>query len=758
MGLLVDAVRVRQRALWQLMPVVAWLVLLWGSLVPAVPLLDPRVALCLVTCLAAVGCAARVQLPAERAVWAWMAVGLAGYGLGFVVLFGVSTGEGGGPWGLNVSDCASLLLYPAGYASLVLLTRGRVRSWTTAALLDGGIVALAAAATGVAWAATSYPSLLAGGTLDVVYALAYPVGATTLLVATVTGLAMTRWQLDPVWALLVVGFGVMAVGQAAYGLASATGTFRFGTPLDAVYSAGPVLVCLAAWRRPGTVVRRAGNGSVAMVVPAVATLVALAVLVVDHAHRVPTVAVVLAAAAVVLTIGRTALSWRQERLLVAASRAAQVDELTGLPTRRALLADLTADLSSGSEVTLALLELDGVAEVNDTLGHAAGDAVLLELADRLRVSAGGRVARLGAAEFAVVLGPPQRAVDGPVADLGPEPPCAELRSAVSEVVVVDGCRISVQVSLGLATAGSDAAHRPTAVELLRRAEVARHVATARRSGLEVWRPQLDDGARDRLALLAELRVALVAADQIVVHYQPQVDPTTRRVHAWEALVRWQHPRRGLLAPSDFLQEVERAGLLPGLTSRVLDVVLADQAAARAAQADLRPVSVNVGAADLLDPAFASRTAARLEHHALPPACLRIEITEGVVMAEPERILTTLHELSALGIALSLDDYGTGLSSLSYLRLLPVDELKIDRSFVSRMTQDSASALIVGSRIALAHGLGLLVVAEGVEDEETLQALAAAGCDLVQGYLTGRPAAATPAMTVAQGRRAASLTV
>ncbi len=202
-------------------------------------------------------------------------------------------------------------------------------------------------------------------------------------------------------------------------------------------------------------------------------------------------------------------------------------------------------------------------------------------------------------------------------------------------------------------------------------------------------------------------------------------------------MRWQHPTRGLVPPMAFLPAAEEAGLLPALTRRVLDLSLGQVAALRAYE-PLLQVAVNVGAPDLMDPGFVAHVGDRLAAAGLPAQALRIEVTETVVMSDPERILQTLRDLRQLGVGVSLDDYGTGLASLSYLRSLPVDELKIDRSFVARMVEDPASALIVRSTVDLAHGLGLHVVAEGVEDEATLAALDAAGCDLVQGYLLGRP--------------------
>lgn len=249
-------------------------------------------------------------------------------------------------------------------------------------------------------------------------------------------------------------------------------------------------------------------------------------------------------------------------------------------------------------------------------------------------------------------------------------------------------------------------------------------------------PALDEGALERLALASELQQAL-DLDQIVVHHQLKVSCLSGHVHGLETLVRWQHPTRGLLPPGAFVQAAESAGLLPALTRRVLSLALHQVRDLRLLHPHLQ-VAVNLGAPDLLDPGFVGHVQRCLATLALPPSAVRFEVTETVVMSEPAPVLRTLHALRDLGVGLSLDDYGTGLASLSYLRDLPVDELKIDRSFVSAFISDPASALIVTSTIDLAHGLGMTVVAEGIEDVATLHALRAGACDLVQGYLLGRP--------------------
>ncbi|MDQ6649680.1 MAG: EAL domain-containing protein, partial [Actinomycetota bacterium] len=612
-----------------------------------------------------------------------MTVGLTGYAVGFVLLFYVSAGEAGGPFGMNFSDCASLLLYPAGYVSLLLLTRARVRSWDAATVLDGAVVALSCAAAAVSWTAHSHPALLSGNAVNVVYALAYAVGGATLLVAALTGLAVTRWRFDATWTLLLAGFAVMTVGDAIYGAQTAAGTFRFGSPLDAVYAAGPVLISLAAWQRSDDQ-RRPGNAPVAMVVPGVATLVALTVLVLGHGASVPILGVALAAGAIVLAVARTAVFFRQDRLLAESRREAHTDDLTGLPNRRALLRLLDCALNDRSQVGLLLVDLDGFKEVNDALGHAAGDRLLVAIGDRLRPVGGLGVARLGGDEFAIV-------VDGGHVD--PRAHAATIRRLIGAAVTVDGCRITVDASIGVVDNAARERNGLTSGELLRRADVALYRAKRQRTGVEVWSECLDVGVRERLVLVEELRAALTD-DEIIVHYQPKVQPHLRSVQSLEALVRWQHPRRGLLGPGAFLDAAEQGGLMPLLTRRVLSLVLERQVQCTSEGTDAGSIAVNVSAPDLLDPEFASYVAGQLRRYDLDPGCLRMEVTETVVMSDPDRIMTTLTELKALGVGLSLDDYGTGLSSLSYVRALPIDELKIDQSFVQSMTIDRASALIV----------------------------------------------------------------
>ena len=689
---------------------------------------DPRAAVTALASLAAVATWARVRLVRdERLAWSLVAGGSTCYALGWATLFYISAGEAGGPGGLNYSDCLSLLLYPLWHAATLLRLRTRVRTWNRRALFDGAIVALAVSATAVGVAAQLLPRAFGQSWLMAVYAAAYPIGSGVLLVTVLTALVALRFHVDASWVLSAAGCGALFIGQVMFAQRAASGTFTFGTWLDAVYLGGPVLLALAAWTRVhGDTGDRADASGTTMLLTALATLLAVAVLVL-RTELTPWPAVALAAAAVVAAVVRMILYVRQDELLAMRTEQAMTDVLTGLPNRRALIAELEKQHSEGPR-TLALLDLDRFKTVNDSFGHGAGDQLLREVGRRLTgvVAAGGLAARLGGDEFALLL---------PIDLAAAWDMARQARAVLEQPVVIDGTHVAVSASLGLTEIALDQA--ADCSDVLRRADVALYKAKQTIGSIEVWSPGLDELARDMVTLIADFRAAMRTGDQISVHLQPQCDPSDGRVRAVEALVRWNHPVRGLVPPLDFLPAVENAGLLPELTLRVLELSLTDVAVLRDAGFDLQ-VGVNVGAPDLLDPRFASRVAQLLDRHVLPASCLRLEVTETVVMRNPARVVRTLRLLGGIGVGLSLDDYGTGLASLTYLRELPIDELKIDRSFVTPYVSDLTSQLITDSTLDLAHKLGLTVVAEGIEDTATGAALALAGCDLLQGWACGRP--------------------
>ncbi|MFI2675084.1 putative bifunctional diguanylate cyclase/phosphodiesterase [Streptomyces rimosus] len=436
-------------------------------------------------------------------------------------------------------------------------------------------------------------------------------------------------------------------------------------------------------------------------------------------------------------------------LWIARARAEEQlrDPLTGLPNRQWLLERTWTALDDaeriGARSALVLIDLDRFRSVNDTLGHLAGDRLLLQIADRLRhaLPRGAEAARLGGDEFAVLL---------PTADslTSAQRVARNLVAALGSPLDLDGLTLVLEASAGVAVFPD---HALDAEGLLRRADVAMYQAKRDRSGVEVYEAKRDGNTPDRLGLLGDLRRALDAGD-VELHYQPKVG-FDGHVAGLEALVRWVHPERGRVPPDEFIAIAESSGLMPRLTEYVLETALAQVARWRASGLEV-PVAVNVSPRDVHTPGFAGAVAARLARHQVPPGSLQLEITEHVLLEDPQRAADTLAGLTGHGVKMSLDDFGTGYSSLVHLRRLPVSELKIDRSFVARLAVDNEDAEIVRCTLDLAHSLGLLVVAEGVEDDETWERLRDLGCDAVQGWLVAAamPPDETTAWLRARGER------
>ncbi|GAA4656029.1 cyclic Di-GMP phosphodiesterase RmdB [Streptomyces chumphonensis] len=455
----------------------------------------------------------------------------------------------------------------------------------------------------------------------------------------------------------------------------------------------------------------------------------------------PLIVVVAEARPLVLPLFAVPLIALDSTLWIARVRAEEQlrDPLTGLPNRMWLMERTWTALDDAdrqqARSALVLIDLDRFRSVNDTLGHLAGDRLLLQIADRLRIALprGAEAARLGGDEFAVLLPLAASATSA-------QRVARTLVSALSCPLHLDGLSLVLEASAGVAVFPD---HALEAEGLLRRADVAMYEAKRDRSGVEVYDAARDGNTPDRLGLLGDLRRALDAGE-VQLHYQPKVR-FDGQVTGLEALVRWVHPERGRVPPDVFIAIAETSGLMPRLTEYVLETALSQVARWRAAGLRV-PVAVNVSPRDVHTPGFAGAVAARLARHGVPAGALQLEITEHVLLEDPQQAADTLAGLTGHGVKMSLDDFGTGYSSLVHLRKLPVSELKIDRSFVARLAVDDQDAAIVRCTVDLAHSLGLLVVAEGVEDDETWERLRDLGCDAVQGWLVS--AAMPPAETTA----------
>jgi diguanylate cyclase (GGDEF)-like protein len=435
------------------------------------------------------------------------------------------------------------------------------------------------------------------------------------------------------------------------------------------------------------------------------------------------------------------------RLAVAMGRQARHDALTGLANRELFRERSVRALEESQRTSTALaimmIDLDHFKEINDTLGHQVGDELICEVAHRLEDARpeGATVARLGGDEFAVLL--------PDIPDLSvAEDVATYLLSVLGKSFSVGGVRLVVQASLGIALAPD---HGDDVHTLMRRSDIALYEAKRERARFCAYSQDGEDThTPQRLTTLTDLRSA-VEDDQLFLVYQPKIDVASGEVHGVEALVRWNHPTRGIQYPDTFIPLAENTGLIAPITFFVVEQALRQVRSWQEGGLDLS-VAVNLSVRHLTDMSLPDRVAVALERWGVAPSRLIIEVTESSIMTDPKRAAVVLQQLRRIGVDVAIDDYGTGHASLNYLKQFDIDELKIDRSFIMNLDVNSSDAIIVASTVELGHNLGLRIVAEGVEDGDTLEWLSGLGCDMAQGYHIGRPMAPEAVTALAAERR------
>jgi diguanylate cyclase (GGDEF)-like protein len=671
-----------------------------------------------------------IVVPQQRWIWLPLALGVSFFAVGAAmwVLWFERLDPPPYP---ALSDVFLLAIYPLGFLSAMLVLRAQIGRIGMSVWLDGLIAFLATASITGALVVGPLTQGAVGSATAVIVTLAYPLSDLLLVGVVVGSCVMTKWR--PGAAFILLGLGFLAYGGADMvylkGVVTA-GAYSVSLVPNLGWLVGVVFLATAAWRPIPALGGREAMGRLAEVLPTILAVTAVALLVLDRFRPLAPVTLGLAIATVLVALTRLARSAREERLLHESRRQANTDELTGLPNRRALTAAAEAVLSSSSPqpAALLLIDLNGFKELNDTLGHAAGDLLLKEVGRRMGtyLRPDDLLVRLGGDEFAVLLA----GCSGPAEA---EASALRLLSGMRSPFPILGLQLRTSASIGIACAPL---HGTTPSALLARADTAMYRAKSARIGVQLYDGSPDGISPDRLALAGELGRAL-AEGEIVPYFQPQVDPRTRELVGVEALARWEHPVRGTLPPAAFLAAIEQTNLARELTLTMVEMATGRLAQWAAAGVEVA-VSVNLAAANLMDDAFVGDVADILRLHDLRPDQLCLEITEGILMTDPERAGGVLDSIRALGVGLSLDDFGTEHSSLSYLSRLPVNELKIDRSFVRELPRNPRTATIVAATCDLARELGLRSVVEGVEDAETLELVERMGCDSVQGYYVSKP--------------------
>jgi diguanylate cyclase (GGDEF)-like protein len=633
----------------------------------------------------------------------------------------------------TVHDSLLLLSFLAVAVSVVMVMQQSFGPRANSVRLDGIIAGLSLAA----WASMCWfrgDIEVTGHPLIAELNLFNPILVLVLLVLLMAGLVPRRFRLNLSTTYLTVGLGTIAIGDFIQ-LNRVAALSRVSEALvSASRPLGLCCIALAAWpaidRRSET--RDAvGSARGLNIIPVIFGTVSIAILTVAVDRPTPESTRFMALGSLLFVILRMVMSQGEARQLGRSSFVeARTDHVTGLSNRRAFLEDgeaLLANLRPPDRLAIALIDLDGFKEVNDSIGHAYGDELLKVIGRRFLQLAGdqGSMARLGGDEFAYTF------VVDPNVD--PLAVATGLSRTLASPVSLDGTKVRVSASIGVAVWPH---HGATHSELLRSADVAMYEAKRNHSEVCLYRDEIDVNSRERLSMINELRTA-IDRRRLTLHFQPTRDLRSGKIHGVEALVRWQHPTLGLLQPDSFVPLAERVGLIGPLTRAVLDLAITELARLDRRGEELT-MSVNISQWDLVDPQLSESITRLLEWYKTPADRITLEVTESSLSQNPEVAKQSLQRLRSLGVKVSIDDFGVGYSSMSQLLELPVDELKIDKSFVLALESDPRAISLIRSIVEMAKALELVVVAEGIESASSFDALRIVGADIIQGDHVARP--------------------
>ena len=631
-------------------------------------------------------------------------------------------------------DIGYVLFYPLALLGIARLLR-RASRLKFAEILDALIVGLGVSAVGAALALRPLTaSILLSSTSLTFTGLLYPIADLVLFAYVAAGIKASGRHLSPRTSWLAGGIVLFALTDGLFLYQSAMASYTFGTWLDSGWLLGFAVLSESVWH-PSAEIQEVSNSSLPQglaLASGMSILTASAI----WPSLFPTYALIPACATLVASFLRMGLSLREAHRLSQEELLARTDDLTGLPNRRLFVSDLSMAVTqwnSGSAFgALMIIDLDGFKEVNDSLGHLAGDALLRGVAGRLsaKMPRDSLLARLGGDEFGVIMRSPRILEDS-------DEMARQLRETLITPFQVSGVKIRVDASIGIAYAPR---HGGDASTLLSRADIAMYRAKRAHLGVSVWDESADELSPDRAGLAEELSQGL-RRSELILHYQPIVSLVDGSLEAVEALMRWRHPRLGLLNPEHFLPLAERIGLIHDITISALTQGLQVIAEWQRVGIDTS-IAVNISARDLIRIDFLDSIERALEGSGVDPSSLILEITEDVLLVDPEAAGRVINQLAKMRVRIAIDDFGTGFSSLSYLQQLPVHTLKLDRSFVAHLF-DAGGAGVRASAVAkavidLARSLGLACIAEGVESEEGLSLLRELGCTSAQGRYLAPP--------------------
>jgi diguanylate cyclase (GGDEF)-like protein len=561
-----------------------------------------------------------------------------------------------------------------------------------------------------------------------------PILVLALLVLLLAGLVPKHFRSDTTTSFLIVGLTAFAVGDVIQLNHVVFASSSFYALVNASRPVGLCCVALAAWPRLD---RRSDARDFQVAprglnfIPIIFGTLSVAILAISVMRSISESTRFMALASLMLVIIRMVMTQGEVRQLGKSNYVeARTDHVTGLSNRRAFLEDGEAKLASlkpSEQLGIVLIDLDGFKEVNDSIGHAYGDELLKIVGQRFakRIAERGSVARLGGDEFAYTF-----VID---ADVDPTASAKELAWTLSNPIALDGTNVRVNASVGVSIWPQ---HGATHVELLRSADVAMYEAKRSHVDVCVYRDEIDVNSRERLNLINDLRTA-IERRRLTLHFQPTRDLRTNAVYGVEALVRWDHPTLGLLQPDQFIPLAERVGLIVPLTRTVLDLAITELARLDRSGRSLQ-MSVNISRWDLMDEHLAASIDRMLEWHHIDANRITLEVTESCLSQDPARAKKSLEKLRQAGLKISIDDFGVGYSSMSQLLELPVDELKIDKSFILALNSDRRAISLIRSMIEMARALGLVVIAEGIEDAENFESLRKVGADIIQGNFVSLP--------------------